>query len=453
MRLRRALTVATGVALTWLLAACASNAPKPAANPAAPAYSAFEMPVIPAELGASQEIRDRHEQAWRKLQAGDLRSASREFAAILHDRADFYPAETGLAYVEMADRDYPAAASGFRSSLHRNTRYMPALQGLVEAELALDHPAEAIAALERIVEMAPERDGDRTRLDVLRLKETQRFIDDARRARQAGHLDEARGLLENALNRAPSSAAILGELASLDVQRGSLETAELYAKRAVQADPSDALGHAALGAVYEARGRFRDAVTSYTTAAGIDPRWNEALGRVRDKADLGNSPKDIKSIESAPAVSRAEAAAFIGMRLEALIASAPRRIVPVATDIRQHWAEPWILAVAGAGVMEIQPNHTFQPAQAIRRDELTAILTVLIELAAAGKPRDLAEWKATRPKFVDLPEAHLFYSPAALAVASGVLPMPDDGRFQPTRLVTGAEFVRAITRIQQIAGK
>jgi len=288
---------------------------------------------------------------------------------------------------------------------------------------------------------------------VLRLKEVQGFSDSARAARQAGRWDDARGSLEGALARAPSSAAILAELAAVEVDRGSYETAELYARRGIQVDPADAAGHAALGAVLEARGRYRDALAAYTAAAAIDPRWAEAAGRVRDRTEAGTVPKEFRAIESAASVTRAEAAAFIGMRLEALLTTAPRRVVAVATDVRLHWAEAWILAVTGAGVMEILPNHTFQPSQQVRRDELAASLAVLIELATAGRPKELAGFRAVRPRFTDLPDAHLFYAPAALAVAAGSLSASDDGRFQPTRPVSGADFVRAIKRVQQIAGR
>jgi tetratricopeptide (TPR) repeat protein len=279
----------------------------------------------------------------------------------------------------------------------------------------------------------------------------QSFIDGARAARQAGRFDEARALLERAQNRAPTSAAILAELSAVELDRRSFETATFYARRAIEVDANDAAGHAALGAVFEARGQYREALPAYARAAAIDPRWNDALARVRERADA--VPKEFRDLESAATVSRAEAAAYIGTRLERLLAPAPRRVLAVATDVRQHWAERWILAVTAAGVMEIQPNHTFQPAQAVRRDELAAMLAVLVELALTDRSKELLSLRAVRPRFADLPEVHLFYPPAALAVAARTMTIGEDARFNPTRPVSGADFVRAIARIQQIAGR
>ena len=442
---------ATLLAVLIGVAGCASNPNKPAAA-TAPAFATFAMPTVPATLSVPPERLQQHDTAWRLLQAGDARGAAQAFQEILKRWPDFYPSETGWAYALLAAQQYPDAVVRFRAALFREQRYAPALQGLVEAELAQGHTSEAIDALERLVPFASDPEAARTRLEVLRLKEIQSFVDGARAARQSGRLDEARGLLERALNRAPLNVGILAELAAVETARGSLETAELYARRAISVNASDAAGQGALGGVLEARGRPREALAAFTAAAAIDPRWNDAVARVRDKMEVGAVPKESRDLESAASVTRAEAAAYIGMRLDRLLASAPRRVVAVATDVRGHWAEPWIFAVTSAGVMEILPNHTFQPAQPVRRDELAASLSTLVELAAASQPKELASWQAVRPKLVDLPEAHLFYAPAALALAAGTM-TAEDGRFNPTRPVTGADFVRAIRRVQQIAGR
>jgi tetratricopeptide (TPR) repeat protein len=260
---------------------------------------------------------------------------------------------------------------------------------------------------------------------VLQLRETQGFIDGARVAGGEGRPDEARVLLDRALVRAPSSASILGAIAALEAARGRLDEAELYARRAVQIDPGNAEAQAALAVVADSR----------------------------DPARSGGVPKEFRSIGSAPSVTRGEAAAFMGLRLERLLAGAPRRVTAVVTDINQHWARPWILTVTSAGVMDVLPNHTFLPAQPMRRDELAASLAALVDLAAAGRPADLDRWKTSRPSFTDVPDGHLFYPAVALAVACGALSASDDGRFQPARPVTGAEFVRAVTRVQAIAGR
>ena len=42
----------------------------------------------------------------------------------------------------------------------------------------------------------------------------------------------------------------------------------------------------------------------------------------------------------------------------------------IVTDVRSHWAQQWILNVVRAGVMDTQPNYTFQPNARVRRGDL-----------------------------------------------------------------------------------
>ena len=81
-------------------------------------------------------------------------------------------------------------------------------------------------------------------------------------------------------------------------------------------------------------------------------------------------PAEYQSIETAATVTRAQLAALIGVRLEALLKRTDRTTAVVITDTRANWASPWILSVARADVMEVYANHTFQPAAPVRRADL-----------------------------------------------------------------------------------
>ena len=122
------------------------------------------------------------------------------------------------------------------------------------------------------------------------------------------------------------------------------------------------------------------------------------------------------------------------------------------TDVRNHWAATWILAVARAGVIEPFANHAFQPRSLVRRIDLAQAVARLLPRAAARDDGPLKTWQAARLKFSDLTASHLAYAAASAAVASGVLSAGPDNAFQPSRPVTGAEAIDAITRIEAIAG-
>jgi hypothetical protein len=164
-------------------------------------------------------------------------------------------------------------------------------------------------------------------------------------------------------------------------------------------------------------------------------------------------PAAFGDLATASTITRAHLAAYIGTRLGRLLAAAPGRPTAVATDVRGHWAAPWILPVTRAGVMSVYPNHTFQPGGTVRRGDLAQAASELVALASAGRPSELAGWRATRPTFPDLPSANVFYRAAALVVTAGVMNVEPDGRFRATAPATGAELVSVVTRISQLAAR
>jgi tetratricopeptide (TPR) repeat protein len=178
-------------AVVWLTLAiaCASAPPPPVVT--APRYPAYPALDVPESLGASPRVLEQHDIAWRRFQGGDLRGAARDFSSILKEQPAFYPATAGLGFVELADRDFDGAASRFSAVLERDDRYLPAWIGQAEAQIALNDDRQAIVALERVLAIDPRRETARTRLELVRFRHVQSLIDEGRRARQAGRLDES----------------------------------------------------------------------------------------------------------------------------------------------------------------------------------------------------------------------------------------------------------------------
>ncbi len=95
-------------------------------------------------------------------------------------------------------------------------------------------------------------------------------------------------------------------------------------------------------------------------------------------------------------------------------------------------------------------NHTFQPRLVIRRGDLATAVRRVVTMIAARNPA-LRKRITEQPTIADMPTTHLVYPAAAVAVASGVMPLVEGQRFEVNRAVTGAEAVDAIDRLQALA--
>jgi tetratricopeptide (TPR) repeat protein len=446
------------IAVAILPAACA---PKKLEMPPAPAvakYPDFVFPAVLPDLG-TPAARERHQAGWLWLQTGDLRAAERNFQSALKLSEDFYPAETGLGYIGLAKNDHNAAVNHFDRAIVVNPRYVSALIGRGEALLALGDRDMALKSFEAAVVADPELGPLKTRIEVLRARGQQDDVAAARKAAESGRFDEARKMYDRAIAASPDSPFLYRELADVLRRQGSLDAALQQAITASELEPTDARIQVLIGDIHEARQDVTSAVAAYENALRLDRTvasegsepLDRKIDRLREQLALSKMPAEFLQIESSAGLSREQLAALFGVRLDELLRRVQQRTPVVITDTRGSWAIPWIMSVTRAGVMEVYPNHTFQPTAQVRRGELADAASKVLSLIAIEKPALAASWRNAKRQFTDIPAAHLSYPAASLTVEAGVMQPLADGSFQLGRPVTGAEAVAAVKKLEELA--
>ena len=119
-----------------------------------------------------------------------------------------------------------------------------------------------------------------------------------------------------------------------------------------------------------------------------------------------------------------------------------RPLVPVFTDMSDHWAEPAVRRLAGDAVVTGYPDGSFRPEKEMTRAEMVLLLTRLLDLAPPA---------GYEPGFKDAADIQVWAREAVAAAAwAGLIkgyPEPDGGfTFQPASPVTRAEVVELAAR-------
>jgi tetratricopeptide (TPR) repeat protein len=439
-----------------LLSACA---PKmvPAPVVTAPKFPEFMRPAVPPAMAGSPAAASAS-RGWAFLQAGDFRTAEREFGAALKALPAFYPAETSLGYLELARKDPKAALPHFDRALELNAQHedVAAFIGRGQALLALNRETDALTAFEAALAADPSQTELARRVEVLRFRNAEQGLARARDAARGGRLDEAALSYLAAISSSPDSAFLYRELAGVERRKGAADEALEHFRKAASLDPGDAVSLAQIGEILEARGDFDGAAKAYTDAMAIEPGADleKRLDDVRAKAAIERLPAEYRAIEQAAQITRADLAALIGIRLGGLLPAGRRGDAAPITDVRNNWAAIWIMSVARAGIMEPFANHAFQPRTIVRRTDLAQAVARILALprVAAQNPARVKTWESARLKFSDLSPSHLAYPAASTAVAAGVMMIAGGNTFQPSRAVTGAEAIDAMAIIQALAG-
>ena len=455
MRARKAAALVLAALVVAAAAATAACAKKPVAAPAAPGAPKFADFVYPSgpESLVSPAVWEQQRTAWAVLQSGDTKAAERQFATILTVAPAFYPAEAGLGYSALGRHDFQAAVAHFDKALEANAAYAPALAGKGEALLAAGRTDAALAAFEAAIAADPTLTPLRSRVDVLKFRAVQQNIESARKAADAGKLDDARRGYLAAIAASPESAFLYRELAAIEHKSGDDASALTHADQAAQLDPADTRALGLVAEIHEANKDWAKAADAYTALNTVDPSDATAakIDAMREKAAFDSMPAEYRTIDTAESITRAQLAALLGVKLEALLRRARASNPVVLTDVRANWASPWIMAVTRAGVMDAFPNHTFQPGNGVRRGDLAQAVSRVLTLIAAEKPRLAARWRDPRPHFSDVSPSNLSYPAVARSVSAGVMAPLDGESFQLTRPVTGPEALDAIAKLEALA--
>ena len=92
-------------------------------------------------------------------------------------------------------------------------------------------------------------------------------------------------------------------------------------------------------------------------------------------------------------------------------------------------------------ISEPQTRKLIDMAQAVSRT---------LKIIAARQPQLLKDWQSRQQKMSDIGVSNLNYADASLSVAAGILPLLENGSFQLSRPVSGAEAIDAVTRLEQL---
>jgi hypothetical protein len=123
-----------------------------------------------------------------------------------------------------------------------------------------------------------------------------------------------------------------------------------------------------------------------------------------------------------------------------------RRVAPgeprVAVDISGSWAREQVASALALEIMDVYPNHTFQPGAIVRRVDLAR---------AVARTLDLLRWPvAAAPAPSDMPPSHLDYQAVARVLAAGLMGLTAQGEFEPWRPVSGREAVEVVEALARL---
>jgi tetratricopeptide (TPR) repeat protein len=426
--------------LLGVVALVASCAPPPKAP--MPDSEEYVFPASsPGQLSPAEARR--LEKSWRRVLAGDAQGAQKDMERLLARSPGLIPVETALGYARLRAGRFDEAARSFENVIARQPEYVPALAGAAAAASRRGDVEGALRLYRRALAVEPGNAFLRQRVAELRLQVTERRVAAARAAQEAGRSDEAVATYRQALEAAPEVAGLRLELANLLAAAGDVDGAV----GVLRADPTeDRQVLLRLADLETQRRDYPGALEAYRRILARDPHDEEAQRRsreVREAVEMDQMPEEYRRIATAPAITRADLAALVAVKVTAL-SRVPPGEPQVAVDISGSWARSHIIKVLSHDIMTVYPNHTFQPAATARRGDVARAVQQVL---------DLLKWPAASgPNPTDMSRTNVYYYPATRAVAAGLMDLTPAGGFEAWRPVSGPEAVAVVEELVRLVG-
>jgi hypothetical protein len=190
-------------------------------------------------------------------------------------------------------------------------------------------------------------------------------------------------------------------------------------------------------------GRAAEIYRALLATDPADPLAREGEKAAREELELLSMPEEYRQIVAAPRVTRADLAALVAVRVPAL-----RRLGPgdprVALDIGASWAREQVARVLALGIMDVYPNHTFQPGALVRRVDLAR---------AVARTLDRLGWPPSAgPPPGDMSPSHLDYAAVQRVLGAGLMGLAESGGFEPWRPVSGREAIEVVDAVSRLVG-
>lgn len=438
MKTTRPLVRALGAAL--LLALCL-----PACTPRVKTPQVDDSDYVFPEIKRG-EMTSRDEKtlrrAWEDVLAGQTARAEQAVGRLAAGRPDLAPARVVLGFAALRANRLKDSDSIFSSVLARDANDVAALVGLASVKRKQGLLDQALPLYVKAERLRPKDTALGRRASEVKLAVAETAIAQAGALSGEGKKAEAIVMLQRAIEVAPELSPVRLELADLLVEAGRRAEALSVLGAAQDADRNIAIRIASIrfedgdldGAEMALRRGLKDVAEDAEGAA--------LLARIKDRRASLALPEPLRAIGDAPRITRAELAALVVEKVEALKSRKPVARGELASDLSRTWARSQVLRALDLGLMDVYPNHTFQPSGVVRRGELAVVAARVLDLVGWGRPNGPA------PK--DMSPSHLQYGSVVRVLGAGVMQNAPSGAFEPWRIVTGAEakaVVEALARL------
>ncbi len=428
----------TAILIFWLWS-CATYQPPP------PNLYIENLPASEVS-GMTLDERLTAEDAWRNIQQGNTGKAIKLISELGENNPFYY---TGLGYAYYVLQDIPRAENYFKAATTDHPEQALAYLGLGQIYQETGREDMAFTAYREVLKNYPEHPWARIRHDTIQQTKTLESLQEGRRLIFDGNSEAGKTAYLRALYYTSQSQEAHLALAEVYAQENDYDSAIVHFKAVVGLDPDNPEYLAAYADALFQSGDNAQSMQIYERLLELDPDNETAQQRmevIKNRLGIFELPSQYNNIPATDSVTKEQMSALIGIKFKDVL-DKPQKKPPIIIDISTSWASRYILDAASLGLLDVYPNHTFQPNKLLTRAEMAENLHRLIRQLEKQGHRFIQQIPPERIQTEDVSPDNFYYRPIILMISYDLMSLEQGRKFNPDQSVSGTEAIRYLDLI------
>lgn len=424
---------------SMLFWSCATYQPPP------PSFHVGSLPLVMV-TGLSLDERILVEDAWKSIRQGNANKARKNLEKLGAENP-FYL--VGMGYVAYILQDLPSAENTFKAALAKHPDMVLTHMGLAQLYMDTNRKEQAFVEFREILKREPDQGWAKQNYESIRKAQTDEALFDGKTFLAEGDIEQSKASYLKALFYSPLSMEAHLALANIYKEENQLQNALIHLKTAVSNDPQNKKILNEYGDILFLAGDYKKSLEVYERLQNRDPRdanIKERIETIKNRLGIFELPSQYESIPATEAVSKEEVAALIGVKFKNVLEEHTRK-PPIIIDIATSWAANFILKLTSIGILDVYPNHTFQPKKIVTKAEMAEILLRLIDSLKKRGFKFIQQIPLEKIQVPDVSSDNYYYQPILHLLSYDIMSLSQDKTFGPELPVSGSESIKFLNLI------
>jgi tetratricopeptide (TPR) repeat protein len=383
------------------------------------------------------------EDAWALLKKGNTRKARKLFAKLGTSNFFYY---TGMGYASYLLRELPAAEEFFKFAVRLKPNMTLAHLGLAQVYQDTGRLDNAFSEFREVLKNEPEHTWVVARYETIKAERTEALLNEAKTFLAGGSLDKGKETFLKALFFSPDSVDAHWNLAKIFFEEEKWTSALVHLKSAISKDPDNSVILKLYAETLFQAEDYKSSLEAFENLQESDPdnqEIKERLETIKNRLGIFELPSQYNAIPFSEAITKQDVAALVGVKFRSIMNERIQK-PPIIIDIATSWAQKYIIKVTTLGILDVYPNHEFQPGKIITRAEAAITLVRLIDYLKKKGFSFVQHIPPDRIQLEDVSIDHFDYIPIIKILSYDIMSLESGRTFNPDRPVAGREMFKYI---------